>query len=554
MLLSGIHLISIVDTDDRLFPQAGQTPSPKKGVGFAVDGTPNSDAESTGQLSPQVIPPTPSPEMSRVNLAKDIDVLESDSEDTSMDIADDNLTLPLPSALVKRQLQRGVGFTVDDGDDDFQSEDEMDITQPFGGIIPPRDGVNRFLSGDDDDQTMDFTQVYPANNNLKQESQEDDTIGMEFTRVIGKIQGVPLPAADKENLPPAQDDSNSIYNGILTAVTMDMTRAVGSILDSKNTDGIVSPVTGLTLDDDTQAMDMTVAFGTIRTPQRHTATPESSPFYNSPLHKAANTVANDADITRSPLSTGITGTPKRTPSRGLLALDLLTGKPMTPLQVFGKPMTPQQAFGITTPLNRRKSDSGFLLGSPRAADRMRSRKSIAGVEEFKATAENRRVSVGREAWTAKEFGGDIHRESEEAGIRDMIAKMTPKKPTRSPIKMETPRKMMSMGDDLMLTPGMMKREFGPKVANLVKVWEDKENNDMDEEEDFPPITLAEFLSMTNISFLDGLGTSTRRRTFAPPEGLASLQKPQFADYAKAGAVSIPMLELYQFVPFPFEMG
>jgi hypothetical protein len=102
-------------------------------------------------------------------------------------------------------------------------------------------------------------------------------------------------------------------------------------------------------------------------------------------------------------------------------------------------------------------------------------------------------------------------------------------------------------DDIMLTPGMMKREFGPKVASLVKVWEQPcaENG---EEEDFEPITLAEFLSMTNISFLDGLGPSTtRRRTYVPPQGLNALQKPMLRDYAKAGAVSIPMLELYQFV-------
>jgi len=113
-----------------------------------------------------------------------------------MDIADDNLTLPLPSALIKRQLQRGVGFQIDDGESE---EEEMDVTQPLGGIIPPRDGVNRFLSGEDE-ETMDFTTIFQSNQEPKVE--EDDTMGMEFTRVVGKIQGPQFSVVDKENLPP----------------------------------------------------------------------------------------------------------------------------------------------------------------------------------------------------------------------------------------------------------------------------------------------------------------------------------------------------------------
>ena len=271
-------------------------------------------------------------------------------------------------------------------------------------------------------------------------------------------------------------------------------------------------------------------FNSVQTPQQQNLrTPESSPFYNSPIPHPPRP-QNDAEITRSPLSTGISGTPKRTPSKGLLAIDLLTG---TPLQ----------------PTSRRKSDSGLILGSPKAANRLRTRKSIAGVEEFNATHSSRRVSLGKEVWKQKEFGGDIQRTLEEVGIRDMIARMTPKKPTLQ--VQATPVKLKRVEDEIMLTPGMMKREFGPKVASLVKVWEDQQNiEDGDEEDDFSPITLAEFLSMTNISFLDGLGPTTRRRTFAPPEGLSSLQKPELQNYAKAGAVSIPMLELYQFVPPP----
>jgi kinetochore protein Spc7/SPC105 len=189
------------------------------------------------------------------------------------------------------------------------------------------------------------------------------------------------------------------------------------------------------------------------------------------------------------------------------------------------------------------------LGSPRAANRLRTRKSIAGVEEFQKNAGTRRISLGKESWLSKEFGGNLQRTLEEEGIRDMIAKMTPRKQQQSqlqsPMKLLTPKKRIEE-DDIMLTPGMMKREFGPKVASLVKVWEDA-GGEEEEEEEFERITLAEFLSMTKISFLDGLGPSTRRRTFAPPEGLSLLQKPELRDYAKAGAVSIPMLELYQFV-------
>jgi len=194
-----------------LFPQQNtpnQTPSPKKGVGFSLDGSPSTDGESTGELSPhpQAAPHTPSPELPKA-APPQISNLGSDEDETSMDIADDNLTLPLPSAIIKRQLQRGVGFMVEDGDS--EEEQEMDMTEPFGTIIPPRDGVNRFLNTEDDDQTMEFTQVYPSHNVVET---ENDTMGMEFTKVVGKIQGmsysVPDRSMDKENRPPADDDGN----------------------------------------------------------------------------------------------------------------------------------------------------------------------------------------------------------------------------------------------------------------------------------------------------------------------------------------------------------
>jgi len=304
---------------------------------------------------------------------------------------------------------------------------------------------------------------------------------------------------------------------------MDMTRALGNILPA-NQD---APV-----EDCTQEMEMTAPLISLSTPRPHSPTPQSSPFYDSPIHHI-HQPSQDAEITRSPLSTGLTGTPKRTPSKGIVAIDMLTGK--SPYRL--------------APPHRRKSDSGVFLGSPKAAKRMSGRKSIAGIEEFTATRGKRRVSLGKASWGAKEFGGDIVRSVQETGLRDMISKLTPRKPSAPSVVPSTPLRTPGKKelDEIMLTPGMLKREFGPKVANLVKVWEDRKPEDEDAEEDFEPITLAEFLAMTNISFLDGLGPSLRRRTVAPPEGLLSLSQPGIGDYAKAGAVSIPMLELYQFV-------
>jgi Spc7 kinetochore protein len=312
---------------------------------------------------------------------------------------------------------------------------------------------------------------------------------------------------------------------------MDMTRAFGSILPQTN------PI--LDQDDETQLMDLTAIFPTPRTPpSKQPTTPTSSPFINSPSphpHPRPFQLQFDAEITRSPLSTNITGTPKRTPTKGLLALDLLTGK------------SPSASSSTT----RRNSESNILLGSPKVISRLNSRKSIGGIEEFKQDAPTRRVSIGKETWENEKFGGNITIQLSNEGIKDMISLLTPKK-VREPIKMETPSRgaytpLSKMGEEIMLTPGMMKREFGPKVASLVKVWEDHSAEDVDDS--LPGISLADFLSMTNISFLEGLGIMARRRTMPPPN-LACLSSPTLSDYAKAGAVSIPMLELYQFVFAP----
>ena len=106
-------------------------------------------------------------------------------------------------------MQSGVGFLIDDG---AENDDDMDLTQPFGGTIlsPSRDGVGRFLSGDYD-QTMEFTQIYSSNAAPASPRKEEDTVEMEFTKVVGKVQSVNNDPLDKENRPPtSEDDTDGI--------------------------------------------------------------------------------------------------------------------------------------------------------------------------------------------------------------------------------------------------------------------------------------------------------------------------------------------------------
>ena len=155
----------------------------------------------------------------------------------------------------------------------------------------------------------------------------------------------------------------------------------------------------------------------------------------------------------------------------------------------------------------------------------------------------RRVSLGREVWRQKEFGGDIQRTLEEGGIRDMIARMTPKKPTNTPIK-ATPVKMRRVEDEIMLTPGMMKREFGPKVASLVKVWEDQQN--MEEEDEFLTyyscgVSFYDEYFVFRRSWSNDSSTnicSTRRSFISSKTRTSRLRKSRSSFYSYVGTVPI----------------
>jgi len=166
-----------------------------------------------------------------------------------MDIADDNLTLPLPSPLIKRQLQRGVGFMVNDQDTD--DEEDMDVTAVIGGIIPSRDGVGRLLTGegfgaDEDDQTMEFTRIYPRNLDptlLNVMPGEDDTVDMDLTRIV-TAEDLRRDTHD-ENVPP-----QGVSPDADDTLPMDFTRIFSKIQTTPQKPSVQD-------DDRTQEMDFT---------------------------------------------------------------------------------------------------------------------------------------------------------------------------------------------------------------------------------------------------------------------------------------------------------
>lgn len=108
-------------------------------------------------------------------------------------------------------------------------------------------------------------------------------------------------------------------------------------------------------------------------------------------------------------------------------------------------------------------------------------------------------------------------------------------------------------------PTVASSPMAPPPKPILVLEEDgmQESSDEEiEEEEEPKITLQQFLSMTSISFLDGLTTTKRRQTGFPglvlrragrrsEAGEEEEEEASMADCVIAGACTVPMLEMFQ---------
>ncbi|KAI5844637.1 Spc7 kinetochore protein-domain-containing protein [Morchella snyderi] len=217
-----------------------------------------------------------------------------------------------------------------------------------------------------------------------------------------------------------------------------------------------------------------------------------------------------------------------------------------------------------------KSRIGLL--TPRRA----ARKSFAygALLQGKREREEEEEEEG-EAGGSYRGGGGKRRKSFEGGVaagRDFDFDKAPSLPALGQGQARTPRrKAVTIAPEVAMSSSPMAPPPKPVVVaaadeKMRESEEEKEEEEIEEEEEEEEeerITLQQFLSMTSISFLDGLTTTKRRPTGFPTLDLRRAAaarrrssnstgpeadedpEPPLSDTVIAGACTVPMLELFQ---------
>lgn len=157
------------------------------------------------------------------------------------------------------------------------------------------------------------------------------------------------------------------------------------------------------------------------------------------------------------------------------------------------------------------------------------------------------------------LGGGKRRKSLEFGLATQSASLSPARVMRSmeldkAPSLNTPKKQTPRKKSVTIAPiPEASSPMAPPPRPDPVIEEHSEEESFEEEEE-PKLTLQEFLSMTSISFLDGLTTTKRRPTGFPglelrrgrrnTEGEEEAET-SLADCVIAGACTAPMLDLFQ---------
>lgn len=404
---------------------------------------------------------------------------------------------------------------LEDVDVDMDLDEDMDMQSDSSAEAGDDRGDDR--SVDEEAQTMDLTGVIGG---IKDEEDDDmDGQTMELTGVVGGIK-------DDEDQDAEGDDQ-----------TMDMTVALGGIKEVAMRRQSMPKVPASQLNDDLDRMlgigeedeeeddeqdemkrgDETSA---LKSPGANTMMLEIDGMFSgleSPMQKSTRASLGKSPIKQSTrISLGKSPSKKRQSSASERRQSLASERRHSQVQA----PSPLKRMTVPSPI---KPSVSPLKQSPL---KMSASASVSPLKQSQPT----------DASPVKE--------SAPVSVRSSAQKEVVASPRR--LSNASPRRI-SLGSNIG-TPLRTPRP-GSRAANALRgiFTPDKSTapaTPVEEEEPVDPITLTEFLAMTNITFMDNLTTTKRRETFVLPPNL--LNSATLFDYVKAAAITVPMLELYQF--------
>lgn len=479
---------------------------------------------------------------------------QEDEGDATMEIADDEVTNAFKPWIHKNRrsslaVQRMVASNDQENVDPFQSHsgDDMDMTQEMSMDI------TRAIGGIAKDDTTNNTKTVRG---LKRRRSSN-------IAAMTESSGSPVQRPNtRRSVSKRQSLADESVIGDLDA-TMDFTVAVGGIKPQVNK--TQQDNTEMSITDDT--MDFTVAIGSII---KHGAASETGSVANTELLEDMSMEITE-NLGGALMPPGIPVTPspvrsKRSPIKDFLPPSVAVERGHTPQKSPGTPKITSPSKGAVQPSPRRSTRKSAKDASIKTPDRIVARlespirqtsQQYSPIPKASDTTSTRidlkKSSKGSSLTETLRLLSTPRKEILPAAIilpppsASRTVETSPKRTIATPKKNGTPKRA--------ITPS---RSASPRKRVKINVQESPEkvveaDVDVSELSEGDKISLPDFLSMTNIRFMD-LTTTKRRATGHPgAEGIFRVgidvaeEEPSFENNAAAAVAVVPMLSMYQHV-------
>ncbi|KAG5513464.1 hypothetical protein PMAC_000895 [Pneumocystis sp. 'macacae'] len=396
------------------------------------------------------------------------------------------------------------------------------------------DSVDFNFLNNDTDSDRDITEIAGTILKRANEINQDDGLTMDFTTAIGNVISI-----------------NDKIKGSSFATFSDICSETESSLMQKSVDHNTfsncfshDDHKSTVACDDNNMIDMDLT-GTAPCILELNNNPASKKNEKIPILDQSNDITIDMDMTK--LFDTTLKSPQRVLRNGALAVDALFGKKV-----------------LNTNNMRRISDTfvPIQLGSPKAVELLKSRKSMSGFEEMKLAGlgdPTNKIVLGKKLTWGNEVSKIDTSVLNSFDIKNRIIQLTPKKNDalsqfsfpqnvlKSSISQDSGSELKRSCKNILNSTYVLSppKKFCNNSLNFKKNEYSDHLIGMQDENDFlSPITLTEFLKMTSISFLDGLTTTRRRETVFFSYLLPKLHSLKELIYT--ASLTLPVLELYQF--------